>query len=191
MSTNDDNRLGNNIRSLCKNFRETQAQLAEYLQVDERTLRKYIAGDSNIDDITKLKIAKHYMVSVQQLMFSDLTRYNHNLSVESVNNSANKITDILPIFETDKALCNISFRTAYTLHNNFYDSFQNIDIKNVDSLKNVVAYFDSFSDCLEYYNEAYRDDEIKSESAANYIALYHFLSYHEQYNKRKAYVCPC
>ena len=83
MSTSyERNRLGNNIRALREAYEETQEDLAKVIPCMRETIGKYERGERHIDDEIKQKIAKHYKVSVQELLFSDLSKYNLHFNKE-------------------------------------------------------------------------------------------------------------
>ena len=80
---NDSNRLGNNIRALRIFYGESQKNLATHLFVNRNTISHYENGKRTPNDKTILAIAKHYMVSVDELLHCDYTglkriRYDDN-----------------------------------------------------------------------------------------------------------------
>ena len=66
-------RLGKNIRCLRKAYGETQEQLGEVIGVEKNTISYYENGKREPDKETLTAIASHFMISVEELMFCDLS----------------------------------------------------------------------------------------------------------------------
>jgi len=67
------NRLGANIRSLRKAYRETQEQLGEIIHVEKNAVSYYENDKREPNKETLRAIAKHYMVSVEELLYEDFS----------------------------------------------------------------------------------------------------------------------
>ena len=158
-------RLGKNIKALRKAFGETQEELGKYLHLEKNTISSYENGTRNIDQQKLEMIAKHYSVSLEELLNSDLS-FMEKIKVSVDPNLFFKKTEwVLPIIYSEKAMENKNFKIAYNLHKAIYEDFQN---DKFDSVKNIDQMFNE-------YKIAYSDENSKYPAAANYIALYFLL----------------
>lgn len=187
--TCDQNRIGKNIKALRKAYGLTQAKLAEILSrdeestIEERTIRKYENGELGIKDTLKKRIAIFFGVSMQELMYRDLSQYTLHDSKEQLNAALEHVDDYFPIFESEAALENMSFQNAYTHHKALIKALkQSMDgiLKGkrdiISCMNNMKDYMLNLHLYLDYYNDAYNIDSIKFESSANYIALFHLIA---------------
>ena len=156
-------RLGANIRSLRKAYGETQEELGAALNVEKNTVSYYENGKREPNKDMLAEIAKHFMVSVEELMYCDLS----DIGSITVDNNAfwKNIDIILPIVLSEEALENEHFKKAYKFHRAFYDELRKISMDSIDHI-NV---------CCNEYLEAYEDEKIKPEAAANFIALWNLM----------------
>ena len=69
----DLNQLGKNIRSLRNAYGETLEQLGEAIHAAKNTVSNYETGKRKLGRETIIAISRHYMISVEELMNSDLT----------------------------------------------------------------------------------------------------------------------
>ena len=155
----NENQLGINIRSLRKAYGETQEQLGEVLHVEKNTISSYETGMREPGKETVREIAKHYTISIEELLHSDLS----SIGKIQIDKDAflNSIDIIVPIVSSEKALKNTEFRTAYHTHKKFYNELKRGNMDNIDDV----------DICLDGYSEALKDDEIAAESAGNIIGL--------------------
>lgn len=156
-------RLGANIRSLRKAYGETQEELGAALDVEKNTVSYYENGkrEPNKDMLTK--IAKHFMVTIEELMYCDLS----DIGSITVDNDAfwKNIDIILPIVLSEEALENEHFKKAYKFHRSFYDELRKL---SMDSIEHIDV-------CFDEYLEAYEDEKIKTEAAVNLLALWNLM----------------
>lgn len=161
---NDLNRLAANIRSLRMAYGETQEQLGEAIGgFAKNAISYYETGQREPNKETLSAIAKHYMVSVEELLHSDLT----SIGKITVDKDAfwKNIDIILPIVSSDKAMQNKSFKRAFKAHRAFYEQ---LHLVSLDGIDNVDV-------CMDGYMVAMEDDSIKAEAAANFLALWYLL----------------
>ena len=159
----DINRLGDNIRSLRKAYGETQEQLGEVLGIEKNTVSSYEKGSREPSKETIHAIAKHYMVSTEELLHGDYTSIG---KIQFDKDAFWKNIDIiLPIASSEKALKNPHFSKAYEAHVGFFDELRRVSFDKIDNV----------DICLDEYSEALEDDEIEVEAAANIIGLWYFL----------------
>lgn len=161
----EETRLGKNIRALRESFGETQEELGFSLHLGKTTISSYENG-TRIPDQQKLEmIAKHYAVSVEELLNIDLSFYEKIHFSVNPNIFFEKTELVLPIVSSEKAMKNDNFKTAYNLHKAMYDDFHNGKLES----------FDRIDQMFDGYTIAYGDENSKYQSAANYIALYFLL----------------
>lgn len=156
-------RLGANIRNLRMGYGETQEQLGEVLFVEKNTVSYYESGKREPTKETLSAIAKHYMVSVEELLHSDLTSIG-KITVDADAFWKN-IDIILPIVSSDKAMKNENFKKAFEAHKAFYGQLHLVSLDGIDNI----------DVCIDGYLTAVEDDGIKAEAAANFIALWYLL----------------
>ena len=156
-------RLGANIRSLRKAYGETQEQLGEALFLEKNTISSYENGTREPNKETLDKIAKHFMVSVEELLRSDLTK----IEKITIDKDAfwKNIDSILPIISSETALQNECFKKAHAAHEAFYKKLRAVSMDGID---NIDA-------CFEYYAESVEDEDAQVESAANIISLWYLM----------------
>lgn len=153
-------RLGRNIRGLRVAYGETQEQLSETIGYSKNAVSNYENGIREPEQDTLAVIAKHYSISVEELLtsdFSDLDNITINQDIFWDN-----IDVLLPVTCSDTALQNKSFKKAYDVHRKFFDQLRK---SNMDGIDNITI-------CFNEYFEAYEDSNSKVESAANFIGLW-------------------
>lgn len=153
-------KLGANIRSLRMAFGETQEQLGEAIFVEKNTVSYYENGKREPNKETLIAIAKHYSISVGELLHSDLTEIG-TITVDQ-NAFWKNIDIIFPIISSEKALSNENFKKAFDAHKEFYDQLHKRNLDGIDKL----------DICEGGYQAAMEDDGIEVEAAANIIALW-------------------
>ena len=156
-------RLGANIRALRKAYGETQEDLGAALNVEKNTVSYYENGKREPNKDIIAEIAKHYMVSVEELMFCDLS----DIGTIKVDNNAfwKNIDIVLPIVLSEEAMNNKHFKRAYKYHKEFYDELHKVSMDNIDHI----------DVCFDEYLEAYEDERIKPEAAANLLAIWSLM----------------
>ncbi len=160
---NNANRLGSNIRALRVAFGETQEQLGEAIFVEKNTVSYYENGKREPNKKTLSAIAKHFMVSVEELIYDDLT----SIGTITVDKNAfwKNLDIILPLVSSEKALENQNFKKAFDAHKHIYSGLQHLSFNELDFLDT----------CIEGYLEAVEDTNIEAEAAANFLGLWFFL----------------
>lgn len=163
----DSKKLGANIRSLRIAYGETQEQLGEAIFVEKNTVSYYENGKREPNKETLSAIANHFMVSVGELLHSDLTALP-TIKVNDKDAFYKNIDIILPIVSSENALKNENFKKAFETHKAFYEQLHNI---SMDGIENIDI-------CIDGYLDATEDDEnIEAEAAAaaNFISLWYFM----------------
>lgn len=156
-------RLGKNIRCLRNAYGETQEQLGEVIGVEKNTISYYENGKREPDKETLTAIASHFMISVEELMFCDMSE-NDKINVDP-NIFWEKIDSIFPIAVSEEAMENEHFQNAYAIHRKIFEELQK---QKLESIARVIISF-------EEYAKAYEDETSKVEAAANLLGLWFFL----------------
>lgn len=161
-------KLGANLRSLRLAFGETQEQLGEAIFVEKNTISYYETGKREPNKGTLSAIADHYMVSVDEILYSDLT------SIRGIDLNADKLRKgigiILPIVTSDNAMKNASFKNAYETHKRFYKRYSTVSPNEID---NVIDH--DLDDCFNAYSTAFENDTIRIETLVNCAALWFLM----------------
>ena len=158
--------INTNIRWLRRLYGETQEELAQAIYVQKNTISQYESGNREPDREKLQAIADHYMVSVNSLVFSDMSW----TSTARMNKSSAQdyIKVMLPAVSSQRAMQNAYFKRAYDAQSDLYDWFSKSTSEQMDV-------FEVCASCLEDFLEAYEDDDIKVEAAANSIAVIYLL----------------
>lgn len=153
-------RLGKNIRGLRVAYGETQEKLSEAIGYSKNAVSNYENGIREPEQDTLATIAKHYSISVEELLTSDFS----NIDNITINQDSfwNNIDVLLPVTCTDTALQNKNFKKAYDIHRKFFNQLRK---SNMDKIDDITV-------CFNEYCEAYEDSNSKVESAANFIGLW-------------------
>ena len=69
----DAERLGNNIRNCRELFGESQEELAEILGISKQAVSAYELGNTFPKKDNVFKIAQHFMVTADELMYTNLS----------------------------------------------------------------------------------------------------------------------
>ena len=152
-------RLADNIRLLRNASGETQEELGAILNLEKNTISSYECGKREPNKATISNIAMHYMISVEELLFSDLS-YLERLSYDT-NAFGKNIGVILPMVSSEAAIENKHFKKAYDCQCALYNSFR----------QNKINELSRIDFCMEEYSLAYENANISPESAANMLAL--------------------
>lgn len=155
----DENKLGENIKSLRKAFAETQLELSIAIGIDSpNTISNYEKGIRYPEATIRTKIAKHYRITEDQLASSDFS--NLKLSSTSFNlSSLNKLTiKLFPVFKLDDSIKSDDFNKGLNAHKRIRSMMLNGE--EIDELDLEV--------CIESYYNAYEHCKI-SEGIANLL----------------------
>lgn len=160
-------RIGSNIRYLRKAHGETQEDLAFALgpigkngdYLGKNTISNYENGIREPEEAILSAIAKHYMVTFEELIHQDYSK----IEKLTFDNTAffRKIDEILPIISSDFAIKNECFRKAYNAHTEIYEGLKMCNLEKMEML----------DICFEGYLNAEVDKNSKVESASNFISI--------------------
>jgi len=159
-------RIGVNIRSLRMAHGESQEKLGKDVGVQKSAISQYEAGKREPSKGTLSKIARHYAVSVDELIYSDYSNMN---KINSLNSFIilDNIEVLLPIISTDEAQQSHHFRNAVKRHRAFYDQLH----------KHIFYDILGARISLRDYAKAYRNEGAGPAAIANTLALEYFVTY--------------
>lgn len=154
--------LGKNIRALRNAYGETQEELGIAINVEKNTISHYENGKREPSMEILREIAKHYIVSVEEMTSSDLS----GIGSITVDNKVfiRRIDYLLPLVSSESAMKNTDFKKAYESHKRLYNFIRE---SNFD--------YDIPDICFEEYNKAMDENAIECEVAANLLALFYLV----------------
>ena len=161
---NEAQRLGKNIRALRNAHEETQEKLGYAIGVEKNAISYYENGKREPSNDVIASIARYYMISVEELLYSDLSGMdkidvNPNILWENID-------VFFPMIYTEAALKNEHFKNAFDIHNEVFNQLKNLSLDSVDRL----------SDCVDEYFEAQNDLNSEVEAAGNIMGIFYFFS---------------
>lgn len=161
------NYLATNLKHLRKSYGETQEELANALHLEKSTISQYENGSRKPDEEILKRIAKRYGVTMDLLLYEDLSSVPDMLAYYS-NIDSNSLTTarIYPIYKLDKRFDTKTIR-AFEAHKQLlFGSSEEKDEVDIDLI-------------IDAYDEAYEKFDIDSDEflviAVNSLSLYMFL----------------
>lgn len=156
-------RLGENIRALRNAYGETQEELGTVIHVEKTTISNYEKGIRRLDNEIVKAIAEHYMVSSEELMYSDLSE----IGMIAVDKDAffRHCDNIVPIIESEVALQNEHFKKANLYHKKLYNGIKKKQLDEIEYVDEIITEYDLAAD----------DVTIRDEASANLIGIYYLL----------------
>lgn len=161
------NYLATNLKHLRKSYGETQEELANALHLEKSTISQYENGSRKPDEEILKRIAKRYGVTMDLLLYEDLSSVPDMLAYYS-NIDSNSLTTarLYPIYNLDKRFDTKTIR-AFEAHKRLlFGSSEEKDELDIDLI-------------IEAYDEAYNKFDIDSDEflviAVNLLSLYLLL----------------
>jgi DNA-binding helix-turn-helix protein len=161
------NYLPSNLKHLRKSYGETQEELANALHLEKSTISQYENGSRKPDEEILKRIAKRYGVTMDLLLYEDLSSVPDMLAYYS-NIDSNSLTTarLYPIYNLDKRFDTKTIR-AFEAHKQLlFGSSEEKDEVDIDLI-------------VDAYDEAYEKFDIDSDEflviAVNSLSLYMFL----------------
>lgn len=153
------NKLGNNIKGLRGAFDQSQLELAFNIGVGVTAVSQYENGKRIPERDILIKIAKHFHITVNELLTGDYSRMINftSLPIMSREYGLAKMDNTLSILSGEDAEKNTHFSEALKIHISIYDLIR--QEKDYDS--------DQIMICLALYEKALKDGII--EAAANML----------------------
>ncbi|OPZ87911.1 MAG: Helix-turn-helix domain protein [Firmicutes bacterium ADurb.Bin419] len=155
--------INKNIRNLRIAYGETQMDLAYAIGLDSTgAISNYENGSRTPNSDVRKKIAVHYRITEDELMYGDFSRANVvSFPFDDTDKMKELATTVLPIICTDEALRDPLFRKGYEYHTRIYRNMkesEDFEEKDIDI-------------CLDAYNESH-ESNYTLESAANCLWWY-------------------
>ena len=165
--------LINNIGYLMNAYKETQMDLAYSIGLNSpNSISNYLNGTRYPKKEIREKIARHYHITEEKLMYSDFVGLDFDVDQLTDAERMKEMSLILyPIVCTEKALEDSYFKTGYEAH-----------MRAIDAMKNGKEYSEEDYDiCINSYAESY-DKNSTPESIANILWWYLII---EMANKKQ------
>lgn len=157
----DETNLGRNIQHLRKMYGETLSELGGSVFLGATAIKNYESGNRDPKPHILTAIAKHYGKTVDELLSSDLSDLGKmDFSVHGLTRFVELWNIQFPLFTSENAENNTSFKKAYTKCRSILDSFS----KNEAVMGHVI------SDCFELYLESIEEADLP-EAVANLMWL--------------------
>lgn len=161
------NYLASNLKRLRKSYGETQEELANALHLEKSTISQYENGSRKPDEEILKGIAKRYGVTIDSLLYEDLSFFP-DITAYYSNIDSNSLTTarIYPIYKLDKRFDTKTIR-AFEAHKQLlFGSSEEKEEVDIDLI-------------VDAYDEAYEKFDIDSDEflviAVNSLSLYMFL----------------
>lgn len=156
--------LSSNIKSLRRVYGEEQLDLANAIGLTIPAVSNYERGERIPKRDIIARIAKHYRITEDELLYSDLSNMKNISNRPFYDPIFNcKVMDkMFPLINAPSALENEKFKQAYALHT-----------KNLELILNEAVVPESLEEDILYILELYsksRDEGIV-EGAANHLSL--------------------
>lgn len=153
------NYLASNLKHLRKSYGETQEELAKALYLEKNTISQYESGSRKPDEETLKGIAKRYGVTMDSLLYEDLSFVPDMLAYYSdIDSNFLMVSGFFPIYRLDRRFDTKTIR-AFEAHKQLLFGSSEVDIDLI----------------IEVYDEAYDKFDIDSDEflviAVNLLSL--------------------
>lgn len=153
------NYLASNLKHLRKSYGETQEELAKALYLEKNTISQYESGSRKPDEETLKGIAKRYGVTMDSLLYEDLSFIPDMLAYYSdIDSNFLMVSGFFPIYRLDRRFDTKTIR-AFEAHKQLLFGSSEVDIDLI----------------IEAYDEAYDKFDIDSDEflviAVNLLSL--------------------
>lgn len=161
------NYLPSNLKHLRKSYGETQEELANALHLEKSTISQYENGSRKPDEEILKGIAKRYGVTMDLLLYEDLSFFPDMLACFSnIDSNSLSTARLYPIYNLDKRFDTKTIR-AFEAHKQLlFGSSEEKDEVDIDLI-------------VDAYGEAYEKFDIDSDEflviAVNSLSLYMLL----------------
>lgn len=147
----DYSKLGKNIRDLRKAYGETQLQLLLSLGLkgcSTSTISQYETGDRIPERDILLKIAKHYLITENELLNDDFSNLKIDMDapVGEKSYADAMVKKFLPLTKSEEALKNKDFCKAYEIHKRLYQSILDGTNYNQADLDHCISLYEKSSE---------------------------------------------
>ena len=160
--TNTNNMISKNIKSLRIAYGESQLDLALSIELDSpNAIANYEKGIRIPKPEIRKRIAKHYRITEEELMYSDFSGLHFPKSIFGDKEKMIEMSlEMFPVIKTEQAIRNAEFRTGFEAH-----------LRIIEAMKNSITGNDSDYDvCFESYDKCEMP-----EATANILGLFLLL----------------
>lgn len=155
----DDNQLGRNIQHLRIIHDETLEELGGIIHCAKSTVKGYENGSRKPDLQTLQLLAAHYNKPVDELLYTDLTGLESiSIDINSPSHTTELMKIILPLYSSEDAMGNASFKNGYDLSQRLLTAFSSAEVLPGNM---IVRIFESFATAA--------DESERPEAVANLV----------------------
>lgn len=138
----DDNLLGRNIQRLREIHGDTLENLGDAIGFAKSTIKGYENGSRKPDPDTVKTIASYYGKTVDELMNTDMTSLEKiDVQQISLSSSVETFKKIMPIFSSEGAMNNASFKKGYDLSQRILSAFESGETLRGTIITDVTEFF--------------------------------------------------
>lgn len=120
----DNNLLGRNIQRLREIHGDTLDKLGAAIGCAKSTIKGYENGSRKPDPDTLKTIANYYGKTIDELMYTDLTSLKKiDVQQSSLSSTVETFKKIMPLFSSEEAMNNASFKKGYDLSQRILSAF--------------------------------------------------------------------
>lgn len=143
----DNNQLGRNIQHLRIIHNETLDELGSVIHCAKSTVKGYENGSRKPDLQTLQLLATHYHKPVDELLYADLTGLeNISIDFNSPNHTTELMKIILPLYSSENAMKNSSFKKGYDLSQRLLTAFSNTEVLPGNMIVSIYEAFATAAD---------------------------------------------
>ena len=138
----DNNLLGRNIQRLREIHGDTLKNLGNVIGFAKSTIKGYENGSRNPDLDTVKTIANYYGKTVDELLHTDLTSLEKiDVQQVSLSSTIEIFKKVMPLFSSEEAMNNASFKKGYDLSQIVRSSFESSEILRGTIITDVTECF--------------------------------------------------
>ncbi|HHX60380.1 MAG TPA: helix-turn-helix transcriptional regulator [Epulopiscium sp.] len=138
----DTNLLGSNIQRLREIHGDTLENLGDAIGFAKSTIKGYENGSRKPDPDTLKTIANYYGKTVDELMHTDMTSLDKiDVQQISLSSTVETFKKIMPLFSSEEAMNNASFKKGYNLSQRILSAFASGETLRGTIIKEVTALF--------------------------------------------------
>ena len=143
----DDNQFGRNIQHLRIIHKETLEELGGSIRCAKSTVKGYENGSREPNLQTLQLLAAHYNKPVDELLYTDLTGLaSISIDMNSPSHTTELLKIILPLYSSEDAMKNASFKNGYDLSQRLLEAFSSAEILPGNM---IVRIFESFATAVD------------------------------------------
>jgi|SRR5690554_154996 transcriptional regulator with XRE-family HTH domain len=146
----DNNLLGRNIQRLREIHGDTLVELGAAIGFAKSTIKGYENGSRKPDPDTLKTIANYYGKTIDELMYTDLTSLEKiDVQQSSLSSTVETFKKIMPLFYSEEAMNNSSFKKGYDLSQRILSAFASGETLRGTIITDVTEVFAQATDEIE------------------------------------------